>query len=260
MGYFANEQNLIVQNNLPTRRWKIRRIRTAYDKKLRRLGKEEIRVWNQIRDLGYEELNPPIQRGYKRLFVLTEETKYSKQADFYQQLLDKINIVWYSPHKTFKQRKRKISKWKYRVRNEQTLETPDSWNFHNSKRFTEEEKHYFFPIEYFHAPSKQYCKKYVFIEPWRFRLRVMPNMITQIQIKDSELEQYHDELSDFLDKDKNRRRLTKMRGGYGYSWKKCTNRKEDIKLYKYNSLSNIPLHQLKEQYDEEKLWEYDQKN
>ncbi|MDU1891718.1 MAG: hypothetical protein E6767_13605 [Dysgonomonas sp.] len=260
MGNFANEQDLIIQNNLPSRRWKIRRIRTAYDKKLRQIDKESTRVWNQIRDLGYEELKPPIQRGYKRLFVLTEETKYSKQADFYQTLLDKINTVWYSPHKTFRQRKRKISKWKYRYKNVQTLLTPDDWVFHNTKKFTEEEKHFFFPTEYYHAPSKLHCKKYVFIEPWRFRLRVVPNMITQVQIKDSELEQYHDELSDFLDKDKNQRRLAKMRGGYSYSWKKCNNEEEDRKKYGYNSLTNIPLYQIKEQYEEEKLWEYDQKN
>ncbi|HCO67029.1 MAG TPA: hypothetical protein DIT04_04615, partial [Dysgonomonas sp.] len=72
MGYSSNEKGLIEQNNLPGRRWKIRRIRTAYDKRLRQMDKKCTLIWNQIRDLGYEELKPPVQRGYKRLFVLTE--------------------------------------------------------------------------------------------------------------------------------------------------------------------------------------------
>lgn len=251
MGYSSNEKGLIEQNNLPGRRWKIRRIRTAYDKRLRQMDKKCTLIWNQIRDLGYEELKPPVQRGYKRLFVLTEETKYSKYADFYQGILDKINTIRYSPHKTFKEKKRRISKWKYRKNNEQVLQTPDNWIFHNMDKFTEEEKRFFYRVEYYHLPSKSFQVKYVFIEPWRFRLRIMPNMITQIQIKDFELEQYHSDLSDFLDKIENRKRLVKMRGGYTYSWKKVINEKEDRKKYKYNSLKDIPLHRIKEQYEEE---------
>ncbi len=255
MGNFENEYDLIVQNNLPSRRWRIRRIRTAYDKKLRILDKEHTRICNQIRSLGYEDLIPPIQRGYKRLFVLTEETKYSSRADFYQGILDKINTIWYSPHKTFKGKKRRIGKWKYKVRNEQTLQEPDSWIFHNNKKFTEEEKKYFYKIEYYDYPSKQYKTKYVFIEQWRFVLRVRPNMITKIQIKDSELEQYRDELDDFLDRKENYKRLVKMRGGDSYSWKKILNEKENKIKYAHSSLADIPFHQIEEQYEEERqLW------
>lgn len=252
MGYFANEKELVVQNNLPSRRWKIRRICTAYDKKLRQLDKERTRVCCQIRNLGYEELNQPIQRGYKRLFVLTDETKYSKQAGFYQSILDKINTIRYSPHKTFKDKKRKIRKWRYQVRNEQELKSPDSWTFHNNMNLTEEEKCFFFPVEFYHTPSKSYQKKYIFIERWRFRLHIMPNMITQVQIKDTELEQYYEELNNYLNKDKNTRRLTKMWGGNTYSWKKVNNEKEDKRRFSYNSLKNRPLHKVIEEYNKEK--------
>lgn len=104
MGNYTDEQKLVFENNLPSERWKIRRIRTAHDKKLLRTEKEYNRVCRLIWNLGYEDLNPPIQRGYKRLFVLTEETRYSKRADFYQGIVDKINTVWYSPCKVFKER------------------------------------------------------------------------------------------------------------------------------------------------------------
>lgn len=262
MGNFANEQELIVQNNLPSRRWKTRRIHTARDKEILRLNKEYRCVESQIRDLGYKDLNPPIQRGYKRLFVLTEETKYSKRADFYQGILNKINTVWYSPHKTFKQKKRRIGKWKFRIRNEQTLQEIDRYVFDKVKNFTEEERKYFYPVEYYDYPRKQYSTKYIFIEQWRFVLQTKPHMITKVQIKDSELEQYRDELGDYLDKHKNRGRLIKLQGGNTYSWKKVINEREDRKKYSYNSLRNAPLHLITEEYfyEEKELWQYEQKN
>lgn len=251
MGNFANEREFVIANNLPSRRWKINRIRTEYDKNLRQKDQEQIRAWNRIRNLGYETLEKPIQRGYKRLFVLTEETKYSKQADFYQQILDKINTIRYSPHKTFKEKRRRIGKWKYKIRNEQDLKSTDSCVFHYKDNFTEEEKQFFYPIEYYHVPSKSFKTKYIFIERWRFRLQTMPHIITQVKIKDSILEQYYEELSDYLDKDKNKRRLTKMRGSCTYSWKKILNEKENRKRYSYNSLKNKPLYLIFDEYNKE---------
>ena len=257
MGKFENEQELIVENNLPARRWKTRRIRTACDKKLRRMNKELIRVRKQIMNLGYEDLIPPVQRGYKRLFVLTEDTKHHKQAGLYQEILDKINIIWYSSDKIFKTKKRKIKKWRYQNRKEQKLREFDSLNFHYTQKLTDEEKQFFSPVAYYDYQFKEYRINYVFTEPWRFILRIQPNMITKVQIKDLELEQYRDELDDFLGRTENRRRLTKIRGGNSYSWKGALNKKADRKRYAHNSFVNIPLHETNNQYKKEKqlLWE-----
>jgi len=257
MGKFENEQQLIIENNQPSRRWKTRRIRTARDKKLRRLDKELTRVRRQIWDLGYEDLILPIQRGYKRLFVLTEDTKHHKQADLYQNILDKINTIWYSSDKIFKTKKRKIKKWKYQNRNEQRLREFDSRDFHHIQKLTDEEKTFFHPVQYYDYRFKEYRINYLFTEPWRFILRIQPNMITKVQIKDLELEQYRDELDDFLDRNKNRRRLTKMWGGNSYSWKRVLNRIADRKRYVHNSFVNIPLHETINQYEKEKQlsWE-----
>lgn len=260
MGNFAYENDLIAQNNLPSRRWKRRRIRTARDKMLRAKDKEHTRICWQISELGYEELNPPIQRGYMRLFVLTEASRYSNQSGFYQELLNKINTIRYSPDKIFKQKKRKIGKWRYNYLKEQKLQEPEDYSFHTGKKFTEEEKKYFYPVEYYFYPGKMWRTKYIFVEPWRFELRVRPYMITKVQRKDLELEQFRDELYDFIQQKKNYRRLVKMRGGNGYAWKKVINKKNDIQLYQYNSLRNIPFHQIVENYKQELKWEYDLKN
>jgi len=259
MGNIAYEEALIASDNLPSRRWKIRSIRTARDKMLRALDKEHTRIWRQIHNLGYEELNPPVQKGYKRLFVLTEATQYNNRAEFYQGILDKINTIRYSPDKIFKQKKRKIGKWRYQYRKEQKLQEPESWDFLRGNKFTEKEMRYFYPVEYYFYPGKCWRTKYLFIESWRFELRTRKNWITKVKRKDPSLEQYRDELGDFLDRKENYRRLVKMRGGNGYAWKKVHNEKENRKKYAYNSLKNKPLYRIVEEYNKENnyKWKYD---
>lgn len=257
MGNHANEHELIAYNNLPLRRWKIRRIRTANDKKLRLVHMEHRLVCDQIWNLGYEELKPPVRKGYKRLFVLREDMKNSARAEFYNNILEKINTIRYSPDKQFKEKKKKkIRKWKYKTQPPQELKEVCSNEFCREGRFTDEEKTYFYEVEYFHYPSRMYQTKYIFKEPWQFELKVKPHYITKVKRKDILLEQRRDELSKFLERNENQRRLVKMRGGNGYTWKKICNEKENKKLYAYNSLKNKPLHQIEHIYSEEKQWEY----
>lgn len=271
MGNFIDEQMLVEINNLPSERWKIRRIRTAYDRELRRLHREEKRVRELIQNLGYEELNPPIQRGYKRLFVLTEETKRQDNAELYQSILDKINTVWYSPVKTFKRdKKRKISKWKYRKKEEQSLreielssyipKTYDWFEYaQKSHHMTEEQLRFFSRVDYYNHNLKRWCVKLVFNESFRFVLRVRPNIITKVERKDLVLEQYHNELDKRLDR--NWGRVVKvLHGGHTNAWNTSLKKHTPKEKYRDCTLKNKPLHEIMEQYKEEKqLWEYEPK-
>jgi len=258
MGNHANEHELIVCHNLPLRYWKIRRIRTAYDKKLRIVYQEYRRICNQIQNLGYEELIPPVRQGYKRLFVLTEDTKNSTRAEFYNSILEKINTVRYSRNKTFKEKKkRRVGKWKYNTLPAQELKEVYSSEFNREGMFSEEEKAFFYKIEYFNRSLRMYQTKYIFKEPWRFELRVKPHYITKVRRKDAVLEQQRDELAKLLDRDESQCRLVKMRGGNGYSWKKICNKRADRKRYAYCSVENRPLHSIADEfnhYKEEKEW------
>lgn len=257
MGNYADEDVLVAADNLPSRRWKTRRIRTARDKKIRGVDKEHTRVLNQIHDLGWEELNPPIQRGYQRLFVLTEATRYTKRASFYQGILDKINTAQFSSTKRFARKKRKIRKWRYRDVKEQQLQQPIDWQFHREGRFTEDEKKYFYPVEYYDYACKMWRCRYIFTEPWRFELRIRPYFITKVKRKDPALEQYRDELEDLRNRPDNFGRLIRMWGGNRYAWKKVINEKNDRKRYAYNSFRNVPLYRIVENYKEEQTWDYD---
>ena len=249
MDNFAIKQDWAMHCNILSRRWKTRRIRTAHDKKLRKMNKEWHRIWNEIRTLGYEPLDPPVRCGYKRLFMLIEDSKHTPSPDFYQGILDKINDIRYSPTKEF-DGKRTSKNWRRRKRKrkEQKLMEPDSYHFHKVLKLTEDEKRMFYEIKYYDNQLKRETIKYVFSELWRFTLRIRPHWITQIQRKDPLLEQQLEEINKVTDRDKNRRRLTKMRGGNSYSWKKTNNQDEDRKLYAYNSLRNRPLHLIMEEY------------
>mgnify|MGYP000595125188 CR=1 FL=1 len=100
--------------------------------------------------------------------------------------------------------------------------------------------------------------KYVFCEPWRFVLRVRPNMITKVKRKDLVLEQYQDELKS--QRDRNWGRLVKIWGGNTNSWNTCQKQYIPKEKYKYNPVKNKNLWEIMEEYKEEKeLWEYEQK-
>lgn len=256
MGNYANEHELIVHNNQPLRRWKIRRIRVPNVKKLRRINEDYQRICDQIRHLGYEELNPPVRKGYKRLFAQTDETINSSRAEFYKNILEKINTIRYSPDRIFKEKKKmKIRKWKYRKDPAQELKEVSAYEFHHKDIFTEEEKNCFYEVEFFYSPARMYQTKYIFKEPWRFELKVKPHYITKVKRKDILLEQRQDELAKYIERDESQRRLVKINGGNGYVWKKIYNEKEDRKRCAYNSLKNTPLYRVMDDYIKEKEWE-----
>lgn len=271
MGNYRDGLLLIENSNLPSGRWKVRRIRTARDRELRRLHKESRRVAEQIRMLGYEELTPPVQRGYKRLFVLTEETKMHDKAGLYQCILNSINTIWYSPVKAFKRdRKRKIAKWKYRRIEEQALKEielsayllrTDGLAEYVLKAYhiTEEQLPYFSCVEYYSNELKRWCVKLVFNEPWRYALRVRPNIITTVRRKNLALERYLDELEKRLERDKGRK-LKVLYGGQRNSWHCFVKKYVPKEKYKDYTLKNKPIHEIMEAYKEKKqLWEYEPK-
>jgi hypothetical protein len=102
-----------------------RLLKKDQEKHLLLLHREENKLRRQIRNLGYEPLVPPVQKGYKRLFVLSDDVQQSKQAAFFTELLKKINTVQYSDTKAFtKKKRRRAAKFTY----------PGSSNWRPSRR------------------------------------------------------------------------------------------------------------------------------
>ena len=196
-----------------TKRSRQRTAIEAYDKKLIRLYKEDKELRKCKYDLPMIDLIPPIQKGYKRYFVVREDVKNSKIGHFYENLLQKINTVQYNDTKVFKKKVKRFGK-KIRIEREQKLKELDPIEF--SKLKLNEKQ-----IECFELQTVQKVRRnliyehqvYVFKEPWRYVLRVRPNIIDKVKAFDSELEQRLVELQASLyENHKNKGRLSKIRG------------------------------------------------
>lgn len=254
MDNFATEQDWIMSCNLHPKRWKTRRKHTASDKKIIGLYKELRHLWKIISEMEYEELEKPIQKGYKRHFELKEDVRLGKDADFFQGILNRINTVQYSKNKQFKKgRSKRLGKYKYRKRGNPTLLDLTERQF---KTLGEREKLYFYQIETYYSNTKLWVTRYRFAEPWLFELRVRPNLFTKVQKRNWEAEHREKEIESFL---VTKRQFTKTeKTRKVYSW--C------LENWNYlsplaNPLRNKPLHEVMEEYNEEKqLWTYDQKN
>jgi hypothetical protein len=216
-----------------------------FDRQLIALYKEERALYQQRRNLGWEPLIPPIQRGWKRFFVLREDVVRSRQAAFFENILAKINTKGWSHRKDFLIRKRKYGRKKYVVK-EQKLLQPDEYCF-LKLNFSEAEKKLFHVEYHFERWKQKPVKKYVFNEPWRFVLRIRPNMIDKVRARDEWLEARLKQINNYLERNNYRKRQTKLLHGSG-KWK-C--RKREEKYDEKDTFKDVPLHGIINQIENE---------
>lgn len=226
----------ILSYRLRTARQKKRMQHEDFDKKLLQIGKEESKLFKQKRSLGWEPLIPPIQRGWKRFFVLRDDVARSKHALFFENILAKINTQDWSHRKDFKKKKKRFGRKKYEVR-PQSLLRPYEWQF-QKLGFTDAEKQFFHEVWEMDC-RRQLVKRYVFNEPWRFVLRVRPNMIDKVWKTDAVIEKRLQEIDNYLNRNGYENRLSKLLHGQGrYSWWNGEDARET------NVLKNKPLRRI----------------
>ena len=246
MSNFATEQNWTMSCNLHSKRWKTRRKQAASDKRIIGLYRELRSLWQTIHNMEFEELEVPIQRGYKRHFELSESIKLGKDADFFQGILNKINSVQYSKDKQFKKaRSRRIGKYKYRKKGNPMLLDLTEREF---KALSEREKLYFYPIETYYPNTKLWVTRYRFAEPWLFEIRIRPNMLTKEKKRNWEAECRRNEVEYYLEKKKNFTKTEKTRRAYDW----LLDNEWYYRPLLANPLRNKPLHKVVEEYNEEK--------
>lgn len=215
----------------------------ALEKKLIALYKEQNRLRIQIRNLGYEPLNPPVQKGWKRIFVLREDVRRIPRALFYIDLLRKINTIQYSDSKKFVKKRRKRGKKIY-VNREQRLREFYEFEWKNSK-FSESEKIYFTESVLMSRKGDPY-KVYTFNEPWRYVLKIVPNMITLLQVKDAVLEQRSDEIRNYLSRNNLEGKLGRLLGYKNCWW-------YSPKAKYVNPLKNKPVYKILDENDQDTI-------
>jgi hypothetical protein len=197
-----------------------------FDKQLIRLYKEERALLKQFFNRGWEPLVPPVQKGWKRLFVLRDDVARSKQADFFEAILRKINTTDYSHRKDFRVRSKRKRGRKMYVVKEQNLLKPDQDHF-SKLAFTASQQQLFHPAWFSNKYQKKPVLRYVFNEPWRFVLRVKPNMIERVRKCEPELERRLQEIGRYVRGNCHDRRQIKLITGYFQDrWCDYENRRE----------------------------------
>ena len=80
--------------------------------------------------------------------------------------------------------------------------------------------------------------KYVFNEPWRFVLKVSPNIIDKARIRDHELEARTRDIENYIEKNDLNGRRIKLVYGKAYRWWKSVS---DEKYNERSPLKNKPI-------------------
>lgn len=215
-----------------------RRKREAFkqkEKQLIQLDKKVSQLHKQRRNLGFELLEKPYQKGFKRSFIAREDVAETKYGGFYNELLTYVNTTKYSLRKDFKKSK-KIKRKRVFVETTQELESFHDFQF---KKIPEKFKPSFLPTLEYHPNFKSFVVKYKFIEPWRYVLKVEPNIIIHRRKIDNELEQEISQIQNKIERSHLRIKMNKAKSKKTKykEWKVADNKKL-IPLYKIIKQNN----------------------
>ena len=218
-------------------------VREDHEKYLRECCDRHAELESQKRNLPLVPLEKPYQKGYVRFFVLREDVRQGKQADFFATLLEKINTYQYADTRKFQKKKKRRGKRVYIAR-KQELYVFNQWEWQRALekgKFTEKERAYFARIECFNRQKDRFETYYEFTEAWRFELRVKPNMITHYRPVDVAIEREFAELDKIINDYNNWNIITKIVYGHGYrySWMYYEKRYNPKEKYRHTPLKEI---------------------
>lgn len=156
--------------------------RNTYDKNLLSLHRERKKLWRKQKEITL--LEPPIRRGWKRLYFLTKDAESREDAGILQTILDEINVIRYHWRRDFKPTN---------SRRRQQMHVTDhqlAWlwptHFGPKKRLNAKWISYFKPVLALWRGKPQRVME--FRMPEFFELRVVPHLQTEAKILDSETE------------------------------------------------------------------------
>jgi len=220
---------------LKTARQKKRLQKEDSEKQLRALHRLDMKLWREKQKLPLVPLQAPYQKGWVRTFRLRDDVARSSKAEFYQALLEKINTRDFCNDKSF-MRKKGGKRKKGSEPREQWLQTFTEEEWTNEKfKLTEQEKQHFFLKEYSNPFNRSVQKRYTFIEPWRYVLKVRPYIITHAKLLDEVLEQQMQQLDNRIERHHLGPKIRKLIYGKGYRYR--TGEKHQY----YNPIKNKQL-------------------
>ena len=231
----------IEEVRLRSSRTRKRVAKTDYEKYLRQCCDRHAELEKQKRTMPLVPLEKPYQKGYVRFFVVRDDVKRSKLGDFFENLLAKINTYQYADNRKFQKKKKRRGRRIYVPRKQELLSFRQrEWEYAIEKgKLVEEERKYFLKVERYNPDCKEFETYYEFAEPWRFILRVRPNIITHYRPIDFEIENELAGLNKVLDDYKNWGIIQKKVFCNGYTWNRYQKKWETKAKYKRTPLKEI---------------------
>lgn len=180
------------------------------EKKLRRLNRElqELRraQWN----LGWIELEKPIQSGFERVVVPRPDYMRRKDAAYFIELADFVNSTVTSRDKKFIRKnwstgvKEEVHAKPREIRDFEWEKVPEKFKaeFHKEERQGHS----------WGAFTSTYTV-YVLDKQWRFTEKMQKHYITRVQLRDPELESRITEIDDYLERNNLYEKLWHYQGG-----------------------------------------------
>lgn len=156
--------------------------RNTHDKNLLSLHRERKKLWRKQKETA--PLEPPIRRGWMRLYFLTKDAELREDAGILQSILDEINVIRYHWRRNFKptnsQRHRQMHVTDHQL----------AWlwptHFGPKKPLNARWVSYFKPVLALWMGKPQRVME--FRSPELFELRVVPHLQTEAKILDPETE------------------------------------------------------------------------
>ncbi|SHG82506.1 hypothetical protein SAMN02787100_4762 [Chryseobacterium sp. OV279] len=213
------ENNNLLFHRLRSARSRKRTGKKDVEKQIRKKYKRSKELWYLRRNIPWIPLEKPYQRGFIRFFVLNDDVKRSEDADFYEGILKKIATYMYSESRLFLKKRRKFGRRIY-VEKPQRLNTVSSYAWTDPKfGLSPRERPYFLKKEEYNPFRKRNETYYEFTEPWRFTLRIKPNMITHYKPVDLDLEREYAEIKAYVEQHKIAGIIRKKIYGKSNVWK-----------------------------------------
>ncbi|MGV0941737.1 hypothetical protein [Empedobacter sp. ULE_I140] len=179
------EDSIFFSTRLRTKRARKRSVKTAKEKNVREKYKRRKEIFKEQKAILLVSLKEPYQKGFERYFVLREDIKKENEIEFFTQILKKINTSQYAETRKFIKKRNGKRIYVPRIQELKQLQPYEYSGPHSI--LNDEERRFFACIQVYDPKTKRFKGIYEFLQPWRFRLIIKPNMITHCKPLDIDL-------------------------------------------------------------------------
>jgi len=191
------------------------------EKQLIQINKKEKKLREQRWNLPLLPLDVPYQKGWKRFFILRDDVARSKDANFFTELLSKINTEQFANNKSFtKHKKKKRKKIEIDIQQQLKSFSESEWIDNKYCKLNDKERELFKLVKRWCNNRKKFYNEFLFTESWRYVLKIKPHFITHYKMHDNVLEQQINELENKITNHNLRHKISRLTYGKRQNWKR----------------------------------------